>query len=99
MIATPFTDLQTQRGDFTAVHIYTPRIGIAVGLNAPITQNLHHSGLEQRDQLSDIDVRTTQIVEHIGDPLAGTVIGHLTAAIDLNNGHVTRVEHVFRLTG
>ena len=97
MRSAPFAHLQAKRRDFAAVHIHTPRIGIAIGLNAPLAQHLHHSSFKQSDQLSDIDIRPTQIVEDVGDPLTGAVIGHLATTIDLNNGHITGVEHVLRL--
>jgi hypothetical protein len=63
------------------------------------SQQIDHRLLQRRDQRPHAKTQSSHVQQAVKDDLARTVIGHLTAAIHLNDGNFTRRPQVFRFAG
>src|SRR3990172_6077113 len=95
VIAKPVLDLQSQRGDLGFADIHAGRIFAALRSHAEFAEQVDYRLLHQAHQFAHIDLPAAQVEQQVGDDLAGTVIGDLSAAIDLYYRDVRALQQVF----
>src|ERR1700689_157728 len=83
-------DADTKTCKLCACDVDTRRIAAAFGVDAPLARVVYDARLESADEVAHRQRRALQVNERIDDELSGTVIGHLPAAIDLQNRNIPR---------
>ena len=68
-----------------------------VGLDAPVRHRLNDRALQRHHQFPHDQPAAAQIQHHVDDELARSVVGHLSAPVDRDNGNIPRREHVGRI--
>ena len=81
---------QTDAGEFGALDIHPRRLARPLRLHAQLGNIVDDGILERHHQFAHAQAPAPQINERIDDQLPGTVIRHLTAAVDLHHRDVAR---------
>ncbi|MNN80960.1 hypothetical protein D3C81_1977300 [compost metagenome] len=69
-----------------------------MGIDAVFCQRIHYGLLQQRDQFAYPEFAAFQIQQDIHHLLTWSVVGHLPAAIALNNRDITGNQYMLRFT-
>ena len=88
-----------ERGDLGAVDVDAGRAVAARGVDVPVGQGVDHRLLDPAHVLAHADLQPPQVEQRIGHDLAGAVVGHLAAAVDVDHRDVARHQHVLGLAG
>lgn len=99
VIAAAPAHTQANRGDLRWADVDARRIGARLRWHAVLGQEIDHRLLEQVHQLLDAEARAFEIQQEIGDQLAGPMVGHLAAAIALNDGDLAGIQDMLRQAG
>ena len=82
---------------FLSVDVHARRVLAAFGRDAEAGAIGDDGALERGDEIAHAQAGAADVDEWIDDELAGTVIGDLPAAVDLDHGDVAGGEHVARV--
>ena len=99
MVTTPLADPQAQRSDLGPIHVDTWGIRPSDGDDAEGGEQIDHRLLQEMDHALDPNPAAAQIEQDIGDELARAVIGHLTAAIHLDDRDIAGIEQMLKAPG
>ena len=97
VVAGAAADADAHARDLPAVDIHARRVLAALGGDAEARAVGDDGALERGHEIAHAEARAADVDEWIDHELAGTVIGHLPAAIDLDHGDVAGGEHVARV--
>ncbi|MNG96147.1 hypothetical protein D3C79_552040 [compost metagenome] len=97
-------DSQAQGGEFglhaqIVLHVDAGGIGLGIGLNTALRQGIDDGGFQAGHQFAHRELAAAHVHQHVEHQLAGTVIGHLAAAIALHHRDVTGGEQMLGLAG
>lgn len=97
MITPSFLYAQPEGGNLRPLHVNAGGIATRHTLYALFGEELNNGIFHRLGQLPHVPTPACEINEEIGDPLSGTVIGHLTAAITADDGYGTGIENIRRV--
>jgi hypothetical protein len=86
---------QSERTDLGVSDINAGRALSPHSNNVPVLERIDDGLLDPTNQLAYADAEPTQIDQWISDDLAGTVIRHLSAALDLDHRDIAGGQYVF----
>ena len=86
-------------GRIVEAHVDARLAAHAVAADAVVLERLQHRLLEPENVFLDVDAEPAQIDQRIGDDLAGSVVGHLAAAVAAHDLDRAGVEHVLVAPG
>ncbi len=81
------------------LHVDPGGIGLGIGRNVALGQGVDDGGFQAGYQLAHRQLAAAHVHQYVEHQLAGTVIGHLAAAIALHHRNVAGGEQVFGLAG
>src|SRR5690349_6752222 len=97
VVAGAASDAQPDARDLAAADVHAGRILAALGLDAERGAIRDHGALEGGHEVTHAEAGAADVDEWIDDELAGAMVGHLPAAIDLHHRDVAGREHVARV--
>ncbi|GKX46307.1 hypothetical protein Pcaca03_13640 [Pectobacterium carotovorum subsp. carotovorum] len=59
-----------------------------MSFNLEVCQRANHSVFDGGDELTNAELATLQVNQHVHDLLTGAVVGYLTASVALNHGNI-----------
>src|SRR5688572_1029624 len=94
VVAGAATDAQAHAGDLAAIDVDAGRVPAAFGRDAETGAIIDDGALQRRDEIAHTESGAADVDEWIDHELAGAVIGHLAATVDLDHGDIARGEYV-----
>src|ERR1017187_2809546 len=94
MIGGAAPDANAEAGKLALIDVDARSALAAVRPDAKLRRIVDDGFLERRDEVPHAQARTLQVNERIDDELPGTVIGHLSAAIDLQHWNFAGCDEV-----
>src|SRR5690349_22060931 len=89
---------ETERGNLGfcgGPNVNPGRRALGVRGDAERTEPFYHCTLDAPDHLADAETRAPEVEQKIDHELPGTMIGHLAAAIDLQDGNAVVAKQMF----
>src|SRR5690606_20950321 len=86
-------------GDLGVVDVDARRAVAPSPLDVPFAQGVDHRLFDPAHILAYAQLQPAQVQQRVGDDLAGAVVGHLPAPVDLHHGNVARCQHVLGFAG
>ena len=99
MEAAPAPHAQPERHHLRPVDVDARRAVAALAGDPVGGEHVDHRAFDAADQVAHADAEPAQVHQRVGHQLAGAVVRHLPAAVDLHDRDVARRQHVLRLAG
>ena len=104
VVAASVADLEAECGDLRlcavgAPHIDAGRVDAASGGDAACRKPFYHGTFDAPDELAHAEPRAREVEQQVGDELARAVIGHLSAAVDLQRRDAVVAQQVLAAPG
>src|SRR5471032_1828145 len=97
MERTSVADTKPQRGDFRSVDIHARGVRPGHGGHTVAGQQFDQAMLDPCHQFANAETKAPYIQHQVGNQLAGAMIGHLAATIDLHYRNIARQQQMFGL--